>query len=59
MRRSANAIFADSARRPCLSVALPSLVVTPARCQPDALGEWYCAADPKRQRVVDNLGRVL
>ena len=30
-----------------------------ARCQTDALEQWYCAADPKGSAVVDPLGRVV
>jgi len=30
-----------------------------ARCQADALENWYCAADPQGSAVVDTLGRVV
>jgi hypothetical protein len=28
-------------------------------CQKDALGQWYCAADPKGVAVLDHLGKVM
>jgi hypothetical protein len=30
-----------------------------ARCQADALEQWYCAAEPKGSAVIDELGRVV
>ena len=29
------------------------------RCETDALGEWFCAVDPRGSAVVDGLGRVV
>jgi hypothetical protein len=30
-----------------------------ARCQTDALEQWYCAANPEGSAVLDKLGRVV
>jgi hypothetical protein len=48
----------------CLVCAAPSAHAVDdhssgARCQPDALEKWYCAADPHGAAVVDKLGRVV
>jgi hypothetical protein len=59
MRRSAKAILQILLAAGATCAAAPPLAAPRVRCQADALGEWYCAAEPQGTAIVDNLGRVL